>query len=424
MSTKRTLAKHSLFYTVANGVEALVPFLLAPILTRSLNPTDYGIWILFITYATFMRPLIGMSAPDAIRMRFYDFDQKQLDQFIHTVLFMMTNVMIFGLIIVFLFQDFIAVATKFPAAWLISIIVAAFLFEVFYTVLAILQFQGERVAFLYTQITQAVLSMAFILCFIYFDWGWQGVILGRAMGLCVTGVVSLHKLGYSASQLLRIPPRSFYRNTASFGLVYVPSGMIIMAMALIDKVVAAHYLGVAASGIYAVAALFSSAFWVVNNSFVLAWTPWLFRRLRGDETEKLREVLTVSALYFVTASCAAGTIYFFSLWFAPILLGEAFHDAIPLMKYIMIAIILQGFFMHNMKFLHNYKKVAIMSACSLIAIICNLWLSIAWVSEFGIKGVMQATTVSFATAFVISSILVIAQLMQTNKKKVSPIVQQ
>ena len=422
MKTKRTLAKQSLFYAVANGVEALVPFLLAPILTRALNPSDYGIWVLFVTYATFMRPLIGLSAQDAIRMRFYDFDEKQLQQFTHTVLFIMVNVMLIGLVGVYLLQDFISVATKFPAVWLISIVIAAFLFEVFYTVLALQQFHGKRLAFLYTQITQAVLSMLFIMLFLWADWGWQGVILGRIIGLTLTAFVSLYRLGFRPGQLLRIPPRSYYRNIASFGVFYVPSGMIVMAMAMIDKVVAAHYLGVAASAIYAVAALFASAFWVVNNSFVLAWTPWLFQRLRGDAPNKLREVLSVSLLYFVTASAAAGAIYAFSLWFAPILLGEDFHSAIPLMKYIMLAILLQGFFMHNMKFLHNYKRVTVMSLCSLVAIVINIWLSITWATEFGIKGIMQATAVSFAVAFIISGVLVIAQITQSNKEEVSPVV--
>ncbi len=69
---------------------------------------------------------------------------------------------------------------------------------------------------------------------------------------------------------------------------------------------AAHYLGVEASAMYGVAALFASAFWVANQSFVLAWTPWLFRKLKAAPTEGLREVISVSILYFVLAAIAAG----------------------------------------------------------------------------------------------------------------------
>ncbi|CAN0600544.1 unnamed protein product, partial [Ectocarpus sp. 12 AP-2014] len=158
------------------------------------------------------------------------------------------------------------------------------------------------------------------------------------------------------------------------------------------------------------AALFASAYWVVNNSFLLAWTPWLFRRLNGDEAHNMGEVLSVSGLYFAFATLAAGAIYTVSIFVAPILLGEAFHEAIPLMRYIMLAILLQGFFMHNMKFLHQEKAIIVMSVISLLAIAMNLWLSILWAPEGGVRGIMLATAVSFGVAFVMSGILVLAHL--------------
>jgi O-antigen/teichoic acid export membrane protein len=206
-----------------------------------------------------------------------------------------------------------------------------------------------------------------------------------------------------------MPPRSFYRNIATFSVLYWPSGMVIMAVAMTDKVVAAQYLGVEASAMYGVAALFASAYWVLNHSFVLAWTPWLFRKLKDEPTEGLREVLSVSMLYFVLAAVAGTGFYFVSLFVAPILLGEAFHTAIPLLKYMMIAIVLQGFFMHNMKFLHFDKSIGMMSACSAVTIGLNLWLSILWAPGMGIRGIVLATAVSFGATFLVSGMLVVAR---------------
>src|ERR1041384_7316996 len=148
LQAKKFLAMQSLFYAVANSIEAMVPFLLAPILTRTLDPASYGIWVLFITYATFLRPVVGLTTQDAIRMRFYDFDKKQLDQFTHTVLYVMMTMALIVLTITFLFRDALASAAKFPADWLFSVVVAAFLFEVFYTALALQQFHNRRKAFL------------------------------------------------------------------------------------------------------------------------------------------------------------------------------------------------------------------------------------------------------------------------------------
>jgi O-antigen/teichoic acid export membrane protein len=409
LRAKKFLAMQSLFYAVANSIEALVPFLLAPILTRTLDPTEYGIWVLFMTYATFLRPIVGLTTQDAIRMRFYDFDQKQLDQYTHTVLFVMMVMAVVVSGLTFVFREPLGEAAKFPAGWLISVVVAAFLFEVFYTVLALLQFHNRRKDFLATQIIQAVLSMTLVSAFLLAGWDWRGVVLGRMLGMGVATLISLRSLGYSPLQYLRIPPRSFYRDITSFAVVYWPAGMVIMAVAMTDKVVAAYYLGVEASGMYGVAALFASAFWIVNYSFVLAWTPWLFRKLKAAPIEGMREVVSVSMLYFVLASIAGVAFYFVSLIAAPILLGEAFHRAIPLLQFIMVAIVLQGFFIHNMKFLHFEKDIGLMSACSALTIVLNLWLSIRWAPSMGIRGIMIATAVSFGATFLISGMLVVAR---------------
>lgn len=410
LKAKKFLAVQSVFYTLANSIEALVPFLLAPILTRMLDPTGYGIWVLFITYATFLRPVVGLTTQDAIRMRFYDFSQQQLDQFTHTALFVMLVLAMFVSALTFVFDDALASATKFPASWLVSLVVAAFLFEVFYTVLALQQFHNRRKAFLGTQAVQAVLSMTFVVAFLMAGWDWRGVVIGRMLGMGIATIGSLHSLGYNLPRLLHIPQRSFYRNIASFGLVYWPAGAVVMVVGTTAKVVAAHYIGVEASAMYGVAALFASAFWIVNHSFVLAWTPWLFRKLKAAPEEGVREVVAVSILYFVLAAIAAVAFYFVALLVAPILLGEAFHIAIPLLRYVMLAIVLQGYFMHNMKFFHFDKSVLLMSMCCVLTIGLNLWLSILWAQEMGIRGIMLATAVSFGATFIASGVLIVARL--------------
>ncbi len=415
LNAKQFLALQSLFYAFANSIEALVPLLLAPILTRMLDPTGYGVWVLFITYATFMRPIVGLTTQDAIRMRFLEFDQKQLDQFTHTALFVMVTLAIFVSLVTVVFGELLATATKFPQAWLVSIVIAALLYEVFYMVLALQQFHNRRKAFLITQVIQAVLSMAFIVIFLSSGWDWRGVVLGRMLGMAIAAIYSLRSLGFTLPTLFKVPERSFYRNIASFGVVYWPAGAVVMVVGTTDKVVAAHFLGVEASAMYGVAALFASAFWMVNYSFVMAWTPWLFRKLKGAAEDGLQEVASVSLLYFVLAAVAAAAFYFFALLFAPILLGEAFHSAIPLLQYIMLAIVLQGFFMHNMKFLHFDKRIEMMSAFSVMTIVLNIALSILWAQSMGIRGIMFATAVSFGAAFIISGVLVIARYMNLRK---------
>lgn len=412
---KKFLALQSLFYAFANSIEALVPFLLAPILTRMLDPTGYGVWVLFVTYATFMRPVVGLTTQDAIRMRFYEFDQDKLDQFTHTALFVMAILAIIVSGITLLLGEMVAEAIKFPQNWLVSIVIAALLYEMFYTVLALQQFHNNRKAFLATQATQAVLSMVFIVAFLLAGWDWRGVVIGRMLSMAIAIFFALRSLGFTLPKLLRIPERSFYRNIASFGVVYWPAGAVIMAVATTDKVVAAHYLGVEASAMYGVAALFASAFWMVNYSFVMAWTPWLFRKLKLAEQDGLKEVASVSLLYFILSALAAAAFYFFAVLIAPVLLGKAFQSAIGLLPYIMLAIMLQGHFIHNLKFLHFDGRIEQMSVLSALTIGLNLCLSMVWAKQMGISGIILATVVSFGAAFIMSGILVLVRWMPLRK---------
>jgi O-antigen/teichoic acid export membrane protein len=412
---KKFLALQSLFYAFANSIEALVPFLLAPILTRMLDPTGYGVWVLFVTYATFMRPVVGLTTQDAIRMRFYEFDQDKLNQFTHTALFVMAILAIIVSGITLLLGEMVAEAIKFPQNWLVSIVIAALLYEMFYTVLALQQFHNNRKTFLATQATQAVLSMVFIVAFLLAGWDWRGVVIGRMLSMAIAIFFALRSLGFTLPKLLRIPERSFYRNIASFGVVYWPAGAVIMAVATTDKVVAAHYLGVEASAMYGVAALFASAFWMVNYSFVMAWTPWLFRKLKLAEQDGLKEVASVSLLYFILSALAAAAFYFFAVLIAPVLLGKAFQSAIGLLPYIMLAIMLQGHFIHNLKFLHFDGRIEQMSVLSALTIGLNLWLSMVWAKQMGISGIILATVVSFGAAFIMSGILVLVRWMPLRK---------
>jgi O-antigen/teichoic acid export membrane protein len=78
----RRLAGISVFYSFANSIEALSPFLLAIILTRLMVPEDYGIWVLFVSLVAFLRPVVNLTIQDALKMHFYEMDKARLAAFV------------------------------------------------------------------------------------------------------------------------------------------------------------------------------------------------------------------------------------------------------------------------------------------------------------------------------------------------------
>ena len=205
----KKLAHNSIFYTFANSIEAFSPFLLAIILTRQITPEEYGVWVLFIALVTFLRPLVNLTIQDALRMHFYEMDDAESARFIWSS-FCLTTISTAGIVVFTLaFAVPLSAALSLPTEWLVMIPIAAYLYAVFYFLLAYNQFAHNRRRFLSLHIVQTTASLVFIALFVFNGWGWQGVVIGKIAGLaigCVTGVYWL-VTGLQFTNALKQPPQ-------------------------------------------------------------------------------------------------------------------------------------------------------------------------------------------------------------------------
>lgn len=64
--------RNSTIYLASNIINALVPFLLLPILTRYLTPDEYGQIAMFQTLITALAALTGLNAVGAANRKFYE----------------------------------------------------------------------------------------------------------------------------------------------------------------------------------------------------------------------------------------------------------------------------------------------------------------------------------------------------------------
>ena len=146
--TLKKLAQNSAFYTLANSIEALSPVVLAVILTRIIQPEEYGIWVLFIALVSFFRPFTNLSAQDALRMHYFEMDDRALSQFVWSS-FCLSGICTTVIIApILFFSDQISVFIGFPEHWLAAIPITACLYASFYFLLAFYQFSSRRRLFI------------------------------------------------------------------------------------------------------------------------------------------------------------------------------------------------------------------------------------------------------------------------------------
>ena len=402
----RRIYTSSLIYTLANSIEALAPFILAVVLTRKLGPDEYGIWVLFIALFSFLRPIICLSAQDALKMHYFELKNNSLSEFILSSFFLTSTITLLLSCLASFGKDYLSILLKFPATWVVSIVWTAYLYSLFYFLLTFNQFANNKKRFIFLHLVQSSISIGLAITLVFFEWGWQGAIIGKLTGLFITVSTGAWWLVGDLKFFLNVCVFQKAKELVKFGIHYLPTGLSLVIVPLTDRMVITNILGLHENGLYGVAALFGSAFFIVINGFLYAWMPWLFRKLmKGDDQEKA-EIRLVSMSFVLLLPLVAVGFYFFSLFVAPFIIGASFHDAFILISWVLSAFVMQGYFLHNQAFLLFKKNAIIMSVCSLFCIILNIILSYSWSISYGVKGVIAATAVSYFVASLLSSFFV------------------
>ncbi len=392
----------------ANSIEAFSPFLLAIILTRQLSLEEYGLWVLFIALVTFLRPVVNLTIQDALKMHFYEMDDAESARFVWSS-FCLTTISTAGIVAITLaFAGPLSAALSFPAEWLVTIPIAAYLYAVFYFLLAYNQFAHNRRRFLSLHVVQTTASLTFIAMFVFNGWGWSGVVIGKIAGLAIGCVIGIYWLvsGLQFANVLKRPPQ--LSRLAKFGLLYLPTGMGLVAIPLTDRLIVTHVLGLAENGLYGVAALFGSAVFVVINGFLHAWMPWLFRNL-GDWQGKYHEIITVSVVFLGLLPIGGVIAHIVAGPFAPLIIGSKFDSAFQLIPWAIASAVSMGYFYHNQTYLLFKKAILPMSLSSITCITLNAILSYYGAIYYGMIGVLAATIAAFLISALISASFMMTQ---------------
>lgn len=396
------LARSSAFYTFANAIEGLSPFLLAVIATRLLAPSEYGIWVLFIALVTFLRPVVSLTLQDALRMHFYDLNDRELGRFIWSFFFLVSFVTFCLVVFLTASKDTLGYLLKLPPDWLPSIVVMAYFFATFYFLLAYNQFSQRPAHFLSLHVIQTTSSLILIAALLFGDWGWTGIVVGKVLGLAVATALGAFWLIREVPVKTAVSEKPDLMPLVKFGLIYLPAGMGLVAIPLTDRVIVTQVLGLAENGFYGVASLFGVAVFLAINGILHAWMPWLFKRLK-DLPYAAREIRLVSATFFLLLPLGGLLAYLISIPSAPIIIGERFASAFPLIPWAIAGSLAMGFFFHWQAFLLFKKAIWEMSISSGICIVSNAVLSYYGALQFGLRGVFAATIGAFLLSALLSA---------------------
>lgn len=390
------LAGPAAIYLISTIVNAAIPFLLLPLLTRWLGPADFGVVALFMALVTVIAVPIGLGTHGLVNVVYYRDGPQAMPPQAGAALGVAMAMMVFALALCWLGQAPIERATGILAAWQWTIIAAAGGQFAISVCLAIHQAQRRPVRFAMVQIGYSLVLAALTIAFVGgASMAWEGRALAQALAAGLIALLSVAALSAagSISWAVRDWP---VRAALAFGLPLMPHAFGAVAMASIDRFALGSVVGATAVGQYFVAAQIASILTVLAAALNQAWLPWLYARLKQADESSRREVVRMTLATFLLLGIGATVLALAAPLIVPLVAGPGFEPAIDLLRLLAPASAFAGAYFFVSAFLFYEKRTGLLSVITAAAAVFQLLMSLLLVRAGGAAGVALATLLTQA----------------------------
>ncbi|EEP61151.1 oligosaccharide flippase family protein, partial [Sulfurihydrogenibium yellowstonense] len=293
-----SLFKASGIYTLSSIINAAIPFLLLPLLTRYLSPEEYGIVSMYALLLSITSVFTGLSVYGAINRAYFDEKINDHKEYIWNSLIILFISSSFTFLLYNLLANYISNLTGIPTSWIWTVVLVSFFQFVINCLLVI--YQAKLLAFKYAKIQigqslfNALLTILFVIILLL---GWKGRLLAQILSVLFFGIMAFFIL-YKHYTVKKI---NFYyiKHALKFGVPIIPHTIGGMLMTLTDRFIINNLLGLEKVGIYMVGLQLGMALALIADSFNKAYVPWLFEKLNQNNEDIKRKIVMFTYIYFL-----------------------------------------------------------------------------------------------------------------------------
>ena len=388
-------------YTVSDVLNKAVPFLLLPVLTRYLTPSDYGIIAMFTVFTSILGVFISLETHAAISVKFFKSAREELKIYIANVFFLVIGTTSLVFIVLLFFHSYIYQITALPLEWMI-IGVFVTLFTLFNTINLVL-WQSEHKAFNLGvfQVSQTVFNLGLSLILVIdLEWGWEGRLLAASAAAILFGLCSV-VLIYRRNYLNLILSKSHLKEIISFGLPLLPHALGTWVRTGIDRIFLTVLISTAATGLYTVGFQIASIIMVLIAAFNKAYTPFLFEKLKDITDFQKIKIVRYTYLYFGVLILITSGLCLISPIIVRFFVGDEFSGSQEYIVWFAFGFSFYGMYSLVANYVLYSQRTIYLSYITFIVGLIHVGLSYLMISSNGALGAAQAYFIISLLAFVL-----------------------
>jgi O-antigen/teichoic acid export membrane protein len=398
-ATKSSLIKSSGIYSISSFINASIPFLLLPLLTKYLSPSDFGIVSMFTIIIGFVMPFVGLNMEGAIARRYY-LDKNDIPEYIGNCVIISVFSTTIVLILIHFSRNVLFKYTGVPPNWIqLSVILCFFQFLII-ILLTLFQVNVEPLRYGSLQITQSLLNLSLsILLIIVYGMNWKGRIVAQFIASVSAGIFSLIFLISRKFIVFKLNIVNV-RHAIIFGGGLIPHTIGAFLIVYTNRVFLTNMIGIGETGLYSTASQVGSIIGFITMSFNNAYVPWLYAKLNLKDSGVKAKIVELTYLYFGAIIISGFLFYLLTPFIFDNFINIKFILATKYLFWIILGSVFQGMYFMVANYISYAEKTYLQSLVTIIVGLTNIPITYFCIDKLGSVGAGVAFGVSYGMMFI------------------------
>ena len=388
MNIYKKLLNNSLIFAVGSMGTKMVIFLLLPLYTHYLTPSEYGLVDLFSITITLIIPIITLGIINGtlryVMDKNYDNEAVLINSLIVIALGIIALILIYPLVqIIFSENDFIVYFFLLLIVQTISSLVTQYV-----------RAKGMIRLFALSGIFTAVFLLIGNLVFLMiFNLSIEGYFLAAIISYMLTIAIVFFAGRISNDINFRKINSKLIKDMLFYSIPLIPNTLMWWVMGVSDRFMVTYFLGLSYAGFYAVAVKIPSILNVLNSIFFQAWQMSAIEE--ADSKGKSIFYTNVFNVFSIAMLIFTSVILIFLKPIMGIMVAESFYESWKYVPFLLLGTVFSSFsaFLGT-----NYiaaKKTSGVFKTSVIGAVINIVINIILIPLIGINGAALGTMFSF-----------------------------
>lgn len=395
------LIKDMFLYMGTTLVSKAVPFLLLPILTRYLSPSDYGYVSTFTLYVSIVSLITQMATHGSVQVYHFSIAENQRAHHSFNAIWVIIFSSLFSLIVILLLHKMLVDLTLIPFDWLIVGLLCAFFDSLSLLLMSLLRITREVWAYGVLEIARTAIGMGLsILLLIYWNKSWQSrvsaIFITSAVFFLISFLILFKKKYVTFSFSLEAIKEHF-----SFGFPLLFHGLGALAVAFANRFFLNHYVGLVATGIFSLAFQLASLIDVIGISLNTAIIPKMYEKLSQKNLDKFKLTRLLYCIFlfyllsaFIISTLGTGILNAF--------FPKSYAECARYIPYIAFGFAFQGMYYLVSNFISFSKKTKYLGISTALVSFISTTLNFYFIKKYGVSGAATATFLSYLIMFLMT----------------------